>query len=459
MRHSQGCLISMIIKINNIINQIVWGAPLLTLIFFTGIFYTVRLGFFQFKYVKEIFRDTLGCLFNKRKVSEANISGNISSFQAAMTSVCAIVGSGNIVGVATAIVIGGPGTIFWMWVAAFFGMATKFAEIVLGIIYRKNLPDGSITGGAMYYLAEGLHCKLCGRIFSVLVIPFAYVVSGIVDSNTITGIVYEKCGISTVVTGLILAAFVGSVIFGGITKIGRVCSIVAPFMGAFYLSAGLLILLVHIQEVPMAFKLIFQNAFNLQSIFTGSAGTVFLCIKNGVARGVYSNEAGLGTAAMLHSGAQVRHPVQQGVWGPVEVFFDTMIVCTVSGLTIILSGMWKNASNEGAALTMNAFEQLLPGNWGGWIVFIAVILFGFTSLISYYIYAERAIVFLSLKIKPRWTRFFWIISILIGSQSTLGFVWNLADTCNGLMIIPNLIGLLFLSNKVVNLKKEYFGED
>ena len=445
----------MIIKINNIINQIVWGVPLLTLIFFTGIFYTVRLGFFQFKYVKVIFQDTLGCLFNKRKKSVANIS----SFQAAMTSVCAIVGSGNIVGVATAIVIGGPGTIFWMWIAAFFGMATKFAEIVLGILYRKNLPDGSTTGGAMYYLAEGLHCKLCGRIFSVLVIPFAYVVSGIVDSNTIAGIVYEKCGISTVVTGIILAVFVGYVILGGITKIGRVCSIVAPFMGAFYLLAGLLILLVHIQEVPMAFKLIFQNAFNLQSAFSGSAGTIFLCIKNGVARGVYSNEAGLGTAAMLHSGAQVRHPVQQGVWGPVEVFFDTMIVCTVSGLTIILSGLWKSTSNKGAALTMNAFEQLMPGKWGGWIVFIAVILFGFTSLISYYIYAERAIIFLSLKVKPRWTRFLWIISIFIGSQSTLGVVWNFADTCNGLMIIPNLVGLLFLSNKVVNIKKDYFGED
>lgn len=443
-----------IVKINDAVNGFVWGVPILVLIFGTGIFYTIRLGFVQFRHPAFILKNTVVKAF-KKKDDKPVPPGELTSFQAAMTSVSAIVGSGNIAGVATAIVMGGPGALFWMILAAFVGMATKFAEIALGIKYRKLNADGSVEGGAMYYLSEGLHQKWLGILFSILVIPFAFVISGVVDTNTIALTLNERYGTSTLLTGIVIAAITAIIVFGGLKRIGHVCEILAPFMGIAYIVAGLLIVFMHITEVPEALRQIFVGAFNPESITGGAMGSVFICMRYGIARGVYSNEAGLGTAAMIHCGAQVDHPIEQAMWGPVEVCLDTVFVCTVSALAIVMSGLW-NSGLDGAVLTMRAFDKELPGGVGGFICLAAVVLFGFSCLISYYTYAERAGVFLfGEKCKPV-IKACWVAIILVGSQTTLGFAWDLADTFNGLMIIPNLIGIILLSNQVVKLKKEYF---
>lgn len=444
-----------IVTINDWLNGVVWGVPLLILIFAIGLYFTVRLGFLQFLHPKFLFNETIKKAF-KKKDDAKPAPGELTSFQAAMTSVSAIVGSGNIAGVATAIVAGGPGALFWMIIAAFVGMASKFAEITLGIKYREFNKDGSVSGGAMYYLAKGLHQKWLGVLFAILVIPFAFMISGVVDTNTIALTLYDKFSIPTLVTGVVLAVIVAIIVFGGIKRVGYACSLIAPFMGIAYLLGGLTIIVLNITSLPGAIVEIVRDAFTPTALAGGVMGSVFLAMKSGVARGIYSNEAGLGTAAMVHSGAQVNHPVEQGVWGPVEVFLDTVIVCTISALAIVMSGLWQTGEYEGASLTLAAFEKLLPGSIGGYIVLGAVILFGFSCLISYYAYAETAATYLFGTGSKIIIKILWIIAIVIGSQTTLGVAWDIADTINGLMIIPNLIGILFLSNEVVKLKNEYF---
>lgn len=440
--------------VNSFVNGIVWGVPVLLLILGTGIYFTIRLGFVQFRHFGFCFKETIIKAFRKKDTKPV-APGELTSFQAAMVSVSAIVGSGNIAGAATAMVLGGPGALVWMILAAFVGMATKFAEIALGINYREIHEDGSVSGGAMYYLAKGLKQKWLGVLFSILVIPFAFVISAVVDTNTIALTLNERYAIPTLVTGIILAVLVGIIVFGGISRIGHVCEVLSPFMGGAYILAGLLIIIVHIADIPEAIGLILRAAFTPKAATGGLIGSIFVCMRYGIARGIYSNEAGLGTAAMVHSGAQVNHPIEQAVWGPIEVFLDTVFICSITCLSIVLSGLW-NSGLDGAVLTMRAFDAMLPCGIGGVICLGAVVLFGFSCLISYYTYAERAGEYLfGKKCKPV-IKAVWVVMILIGSQSTLGFAWDLADTFNGLMIIPNLIGILFLSNEVVKLKKEYF---
>lgn len=443
-----------IVAINDFVNGIVWGVPILVLIFATGLFFTIRLGFFQFRHFGFLFKDTIVKAF-KKKDEEKPAKGELTSFQAAMTSVSAIVGSGNIAGVATAIVIGGPGALFWMIIAAIFGMASKFAEITLGIKYRKFNEDGTVKGGAMYYLADGLHQKWLGILFSILVIPFAFVISGIVDTNTIATTLFDEFKIPTIATGITLAVITGIIVFGGVKRVGYVCAVIAPFMGCAYLIAGLFIIILNITQVPAAVWTILKAAFNPSAATGGIVGSILVTMKMGVARGMYSNEAGLGTAAMVHSPAKVDSPSEQGVWGPIEVFLDTIVVCSITALAIVMSGLWTTGL-EGATLTVNAFKAMLPGNIGYWIAIGSVILFGFSCLISYYDYAAQAAEYLFGEKSKYFVRAFWVVAIFVGSQTTLGFVWDLADTFNGLMIIPNLIGLLILSNEVVKEKKNYF---
>lgn len=441
-----------IIAINDYINGIVWGVPILVLIFATGVYFTIRLGFFQFVHPVYLLKKTVIKAFQKGNSEKAG-PGEMSSFQAAMTSVSAIVGSGNIAGVATAIMIGGPGALFWMIIAAMFGGASKFAEIALGIKYREINEDGSIRGGAMYYLANGLHQKWLGSLFAILVIPFAFVISGVVDTNTIALTMKDYCSVPTLLTGIVLAVVVAIIVFGGLKRVGYVCSIVAPFMGALYILAGLAIIIINIRLLPSAVAEIIRSAFSTTSLAGGAVGTVFVAIKSGVARGMYSNEAGLGTAAMVHAQAKVNDPIEQAVWGPVEVFLDTILVCTISALAIVMSGLWKTGEFEGASLTVAAFQKMLPGNIGAYICVASVLLFGFSCLISYYTYAEQAAEYLFGEKSKPYIKCFWVLAVLVGSQTTLGFVWDLADTFNGLMIIPNQIGILLLSNEVVKMKK------
>ena len=444
-----------IVNINGAINDFVWGVPCIVLLIGAGLFFTIRLGCFQFLRPGFLFKETVIKAF-KQKDDANKKPGEITSFQAAMTSVGAIVGSGNIAGVATAIVMGGPGAVFWMIVAALIGMATKFAEVTLGIKYRELKKDGSCQGGAMYYLAKGLKAKWLGVIFSILVIPYAFVISGMVDTNTMASALKVEFNLDPRVTAAILVVVVGVIIFGGIKSIGKASAVVAPFMGLTYILAGLVVIGLNIKGVPDAVGQILKSAFSLKGAAGGAVGSMFVAMRYGVARGIFSNEAGVGSAAMVHCGAKVDHPVEQGLWGAVEVFLDTVLVCTVTALTIVLSGLWTTGV-DGAELTMLAFEKMLPGKIGTYICLASIVLFGFTCLISFYTYAERGAVYL-LGDWSKWlVRGLWLVVIIVGALVELEFVWDLADTINGLMIIPNLIGLLLLSGQVVKLKKEYFG--
>lgn len=445
-----------VVAVNDFINGIVWGVPVLLLILGVGIYYTIRLGFVQFRHPVFLFKETVVKAFQKKDTGEKK-PGEVTSFQAAMTSVGAIVGSGNIAGVATAIVLGGPGALVWMVLAALFGMATKFAEVALGIKYREVREDGSIGGGAMYYLAKGLKQKWLGILFSFLVIPYAFVISAVVDTNTISLAVNDWFNVPTWITGLVLAVLTAIIIFGGISRVGKASEVIAPFMGCMYIVAGVCVIVLNLPQVPVALGQIIQGAFDPKAVTGGAVGSIFVAMRYGIARGIYSNEAGAGTAAMVHCGAKVDHPIEQAVWGAVEVFLDTLLVCTVTALTIVMSGLW-NTGLDGAVLTMRAFEVMLPGTLGAWICLGAIVLFGFTCLISFYTYAERAAVYIFGEKSKLVVKVIWVAMIFIGSQTTLGFAWDLADTFNGLMIIPNLIGLVLLSNQVVKLKKEYFGQ-
>ena len=447
----------LIVKINGLINDFVWGVPCLLLLMGTGLYYTIRLGFMQFRNPGFLFRETVIKAF-KKKDDPSKASGDLTSFQAAMTSVGAIVGSGNIAGVATAIVVGGPGAVFWMILAAMIGMATKFAEVTLGVKYREVREDGTVGGGAMYYLAKGLKQKWLGILFSFLVIPYAFVISAVVDTNTIALAVQSEFAVPTWITGAVLAVVTGVIIFGGIKSIGKASAVIAPFMGGAYILAGLMVIVLNIGQVPAAIGAILEGAFSPAGVTGGAVGSMFIAMRYGFARGIFSNEAGVGSAAMVHRGAKVDHPVEQGLWGAMEVFLDTVLVCSVTALTVVLSGLWSSGDIDGAVLTMAAFEKMLPGKIGSWICLGAIILFGFTCLISFYTYAERASVYIFGTKSRFWIKLIWCFMIFLGSQTTLGFAWDLADTINGLMIIPNLVGLLLLSNEVIKLKNEYFGD-
>ena len=450
-------MLDTISNINGAINSFVWGAPAVILIMGVGLFLTIRLKGIQFRNWGFMVKKTYVDAFKKK--DEGGGDGEITSFQAAMASVSAVVGSGNIAGVATAIVVGGPGALFWMMVAALVGMATKYAEIGLGVKYREKQSDGSYAGGPMYYVAKGLGLKWLGAIISVLTIFYAIVISAIVDTNTMALAIQETFNVNPLVSGIVFAVLTGIVVFGGISRIGEVCGLLSPFMAGAYLLCGFAIILLNIGQVPAAIAQIVVCAFNPSAAFGGAAGvSVMTVMRYGMARGIFSNEAGVGSAAITHASAKVNKPAEQAIWGPLEVFVDTFIVCLTSGLAIVLSGLWDSGL-DGVALTMGAFQKLLPGNWGQYIVLGASILFGFSCLITYYNYLEKSCMSIfgpkcKFVIKVLWVGF-----IVLGSYSTLGIVWDLADTCNGLIIIPNLIALVFLSKEVVKMKEEYYAEE
>lgn len=440
-----------IYSINDKLNEIVWGPYMIFLLVGVGIFLTIRLKGIQFNKFGYIVKNTIGKAF---KNSEGE--GSISSAKAGLTSIAAVVGTGNIAGVATAVAIGGPGAVFWMWVSAIFGMATKFSEITLGIYFREKKEDGTYSGGAMYYVEKGLHSKLLAGFFAVMVIIAYFVVGAIVDTNSICISVHAQFGIPTIATGIVFSILTAIVILGGITRIGDVCQWLTPFMCGIYVIAGLAVIVLNIREVPGALGEIFKGAFTPAGATGGFVGTTFMImVTKGMARGLFSNEAGLGSSTIIHSSAIVKHPVEQGIWGATEVFVDTLIVASITGLAIVISGAWKTGL-DGAALTMKAFEMALPGKIGSYIVMLSAILFGYSCLISANYYCEKAAEYLFGKHSAIPIRIVWCIFIIIGSIGGLKFVWDLADTCNGLMAIPNLVALLVLSPIVVRLTKEYF---
>ena len=448
--------------INGAVNDFVWGVPAIILIMGVGLYLTIRLKGIQFRNWGFLIKKTYVEAFKKAKEEDTKAEkkdGEITSFQAAMASVSAVVGSGNVAGVATAIVAGGPGALFWMIIAAIVGMATKFAEIALGVKYRQKAADGTIVSGPMYYIEKGLKAKGLGKVVAVLFLFYSVVISAVVDTNSISEAFKAEFNLNPIITGVVLTVLCGIVIFGGIKRIGEVCGVLSPFMAGAYLFFGLFIIFSHVGQVPAAIGLIVKAAFNPQAALGGAAGiTVATAMSKGMARGIFSNEAGVGSAAVTHGSAMVDHPAEQAVWGPLEVFIDTIVVCTITGLTIVLSGLY-NGELDGTALTMEAFKTMLPGNWGQYIVLGASLLFGFSCLITFYNYMEKAWISLFGAKTTIIPKIIWLVFIMIGSYSTLGFVWDLADTCNGLIIIPNLIALAIMAGEVVKLKDEYYAKE
>lgn len=449
-------MIEIIEKYNGIINDFIWGVPMIVLLLGTGIFFTIRLGFFQVTKIKAIFKNI------KEKItgtSKDKKKGDIPSFQASLVALGGIVGSGNVAGVATAIAAAGPGALVWMWIAAFFGMATKFAEITLGILFRKKDKDGTYSSGAMYFLRDGVRSKFLAGFYAIMAVISYIVIVAMVDTNTIVEAINAKWEVSPLLIGIILAVVVGVVIFGGVKRLGKFSQTVVPFMGILYVLIGIVVIILNIEAVPSALSTIIKSAFTPQAAAGGFLGaSVAQIIRYGFARGMYSNEAGLGSAAITHGPAQVDKPVEQALWAPVEIFIDTIIICTISGLIIVLSGAWTSGES-GSALMMLAFNKVLPGEVGSYLILIVTFLFSFTCLTSAGYICEECAEYLFGEKSKYIVRILWLVFIVVGATTSLELVWDLADTVNGFMAIPNLIGLLILSSLVVKAKKEFFNED
>ena len=443
-----------LMSINSTINGIVWGPPILILIVGTGIYLSLSTNFFSLTKLPYVLRNTLAKIFSKDQVGE----GEVTAFQAVATALAATVGTGNIAGVATAIAMGGPGAIFWMWFAALVGMTTKFAEVVLAVHYREKTPDGRFVGGPMYYITNGLNMKWLAKIFAFFGCLAAFGIGNMVQSNSIAEALNVTFGLPKLPVGIICAIFAGLVVIGGIKRIGQVTELLVPFMAAFYIIGGLVIILLNITHVPAAIALIIKSAFTPAAATGGFAGsTVMLAMRYGVARGVFTNEAGLGSAPIAHAAATTDSPVRQGLWGVFEVWIDTLVIASITALAIMVTGVWESGVS-GAALTTAAFNSLIP-TYGGWIVAIGLLLFAFSTILGWEYYGERCAEYLFGPGVNKFYRILWVPFIAIGAVGGLNVLWDLADTLNGLMAIPNLVGLLMLSPVVFKLTKEFFSKE
>jgi AGCS family alanine or glycine:cation symporter len=397
-------------------------------------------------------RSTLGSLLVKKDKLPA---GEITPFQALTTALAATVGTGNIAGVATAIFLGGPGAVFWIWVSAFFGMATKYSEILLAVHYRTKVKR-EIVGGPMYYLERGLKRPFLAALYAVFGSLAAFGIGNMVQANSVADAVQASFGVPAYITGLLLSFFSALIILGGIKRIARVASAVVPLMALFYVAASLIILILFRQQLPAALVNIFASAFRGRAAVGGFAGATILgAWRYGIARGIFTNEAGLGSASIAHATARTPHPASQGMWGVMEVFIDTHLICTLTALVLLSTGAWETGL-EGAAMAVEAFNRGLPGNAGHYMVSFGLIFFAFSTLLSWAYYGEKCLEYLLGSRAVRFYRLLWILFIFIGAVSRLQVIWALADILNGLMAFPNLVGLLGLSGVVYKITKEFF---
>lgn len=458
-------MLEMITKVNDVINGFVWGVPAMVCIIGVGILLSVRTGFIQFRKFPYAMKATLGKLFQK---SEAG-HGSITPFQAVCTALAATVGTGNIAGVAGAIAIGGPGAVFWMWMSSLLGMCTKFAEVTLAVHFRERNEHGDYVGGPMYYIKNGLHKRwhFLAVLYALFGVLTVFGTGNATQVNTITTainsallnynlITESNQGMVSLIIGIVITLIVAAVLLGGVKRIGKVTEKLVPFMAVMYIVLGLGVVLLNYKAVPGVFASIISGAFHPAAVTGGAVGSMILSLQKGVSRGIFSNEAGLGTGSIAHATSDTKDPVEQGVFGIFEVFADTIVICTLTALTILCSGVSIDyGAAAGAELTISGFTATY-GNWVSVFTAIAMVCFAFSTILGWGLYGARCMEFLgSAKfIKP----FMIVYSLMgvVGATMDLGLLWNIAETFNGLMAIPNLIALFLLSGTVVKLVKQKF---
>ena len=430
----------------------VWGPYMLVLIVGTGVFLTFRLLFWQFRMLPLAFKQVF-CKHDKAQKEQ----GDISHFASLMTALSATIGTGNIAGVATACVLGGPGAVFWMWMTALFGMATKYGEGVLAVKYRIKNEKGQMSGGPMYYIERGLKWKWLAIIFAFFGTVASFGIGSSVQSNTVALAVENSLGVETWITGVVITVFSALVILGGISSISKASSVIVPIMAILYVTGGLIIILNNLHLVVPAFELIFRDAFTGEAVAGGAIGAV---IRYGVARGVFSNEAGMGSAPIAAAAAKTDHPARQGLVSMTGTFIDTIIVCSITGIVLVMGFIMAGNSfggATGAVLTTQVFDQLLPG-FGGWVVTFGIIFFAYSTILGWSYYGEKCCTYLFGEKYVLIYRLIYIASVFIGTIATLDLVWLFADTFNGLMAVPNLIALLLLSGVIAKESKDFIAK-
>ena len=458
-------MLSTIETINQVVNDFIWGVPAMVCIIGVGFYLSCRTGFLQIRKFSYAIQTTIGRMFRKRNASD----GALTPFQAVCTALAATVGTGNIAGVAGALAIGGPGAVFWMWVSAVLGMCTKFAEVTLAVYYRETNKEGDLVGGPMYYIKNGLgkNWQFLAVLFSAFGVLTVFGTGNATQVNTITTAVNSallSCGLisegavktSNLIQGIIIAALVALILLGGVKRIGQVTEKLVPFMALLYIVLSVGIILFRIQALPSVIQAIFEGAFKPAAVTGGAVGSLFMSMKKGVSRGIFSNEAGLGTGSIAHACADTRKPVKQGMFGIFEVFTDTILICTLTAMVILCSGIPVGYGQAaGAELTIQGFISVY-GNWVSVFTAVAMCCFAFSTILGWGLYGARCIEFLfSEKVIKPFMVAYSLVAIL-GATADLGLMWNIAETFNGLMAIPNLIALFLLSGTVVKLTKEYF---
>lgn len=446
------------------VNDFVWGPIMLALLVGTGVFLTFRTGWVQVRWFGYIMKNTVGSLFRKRNTQDHG--SNLSPFQAVTTALAGTVGTGNIAGVTGAIFIGGPGAVFWMWVSAFFGMCTKYAEIALALKFRDTDGHGVHKGGPMYYIENGLgrSWKWLAVLFAILGGVASFGIGNIAQSSEIAGAMSGLFSLDPMVTGIALTVLVGVVVIGGVKRIGQVTSLLVPFMSVFYVAAGIVVILMRLPDIPGVFAAIFTSAFSFEAVGGGVFGyAIMTAMKNGFARGVFSNEAGLGSAPIAHAASSAQEPAEQAIWGVFEVFFDTIVICSITAFTVLLSGFelgeaaLSGYASKGAA-AVAAFNSILPGTLGGTIIQLSLVFFALSTILSWSYYGERCWGYISRdnKIVTSVYKIIFVLFCIVGATGSGQLMWDISDTLNGAMAIPNLIALLLLSGAVASITREYF---
>ena len=459
--------VSTIESVNGALNSFAWGPLMLLLLVGTGIYLTVRVNWLQVTHFGRILKNTVGTLFKKQDSKDHG--ANISPFQAVTTALAGTVGTGNIAGVTGAIFTGGAGAVFWMWVAAFFGMITKYAEILLAMKYRIKDENGVYHGGPMYYIENGIgkSWKWLAVIFCLLGGFAAFRIRNIAQSSELSGAPTDLFKLPPLASGILIAVVVALVTLGGIKRIGKVTSLLVPFMSVFYIVAGIILILMRITHIPAVFGQIFAGAFSFKSVGGGLFGyTIMMAMKQGFARGVFSNEAGLGSAPIAHAASSTEEPCEQAIWGVFEVFIDTIVICSITAFAVLLSGILdvegglSAFASKGAAAAA-AFNTILPGTLGGKIIELSLLFFALSTILSWAYYGENCWGYLTKNNKVFILAYKIIFSLvcIVGAMGSGTLMWDIADTLNGLMAIPNLIALLMLSGVVAKVTKDYFAKN